>query len=107
VPRKTRTVRNTEAVVRIASRVAELAREHGLDPLKVTRETDGTTTFAHESISVHLFETDRELYVRGPGSARAAQIDPDAESTGHLSQAAVGGAAETIVGFLRAGFPAS
>jgi hypothetical protein len=99
-------VTNAEAVVRIVSRVGELADEQGLQQLKVSTETDGTTTFQHGDISVHLFEADRELQVRGPGSARAAQIDPDADSTGQLKEAAVGGGAETIVAILRSRFPA-
>ena len=95
---------NAEAVVRIVSRVGELAGERGLERLKISTETDGTTTFQSGDTSVHLFEADRELQVRGPGSARAAQIDPDADSTGQLKEAAVGNGAETIVGFLRSGF---
>jgi hypothetical protein len=97
---------NAEAVNRIVSRVRELADEQGLQGLKVTTETDGTTTFAHETISVHLFESARELHVRGPGSASAVQIDADADSTGQLSQTFVGSGAESILGLLHTRFPA-
>lgn len=95
---------NAEAVIRIVSRVSELADEQGLRGLKVSTETDGTTTFQHESISVHLFEADRELHVRGPGSGRAVQIVADADSTGQLSQTDAASGAKTIVNLLRAGF---
>jgi hypothetical protein len=97
---------NAEAVIQIVSRVGELAQEQGLRGLTVTTETDGTTTFARETISVHLFESGRELHVRGPSSARAAQIDADADSTGRLSSTSVSAGAERIVGLLRSGYPA-
>jgi len=99
-------VTNAEAVILIVSRVRKLADEQGLGDLRVTTETDGTTTFAHEMISVHLFEAARELHVRGPGSARATQIDADANSSGQLSQTFVGSGAERILGLLDTRFSA-
>jgi hypothetical protein len=98
---------NAEAVLRIISRVGEIADEQGLRGLKVTTETDGTTTFARDAVSVHLFESKRELHVRGPGSERAAQIDTGAVSTGQLSQTSVCEGADTILGLLVSGLPAS
>jgi hypothetical protein len=100
-------VTNTVAVIQIASRVEELAGQEGLSGLKIRTETDGTTTFAHEAISVHLFEADRELHIRGPGSAAAVQIDAAADATGQLSQTFVGAGASTIVALLRNELPAS
>jgi hypothetical protein len=94
---------NAAAVLGIVSRVEELARRQGLRGLKITTERDGTTTFQHETVSVHLFEANRELHVRGPASAPAAQIEADADSTGQLSEGSVGAGASTIVELLSHG----
>ena len=96
---------NAQAVVRIVSRVAELGAQHQLPPVTVATETDGTTTFQLGAISVHLFESGRELNVRGPGSGRAVPIDPDNEAPGQLSEALVAEGAQTIIRLLRAKFP--
>jgi hypothetical protein len=98
---------NAAAVTRIVSRVSEIAGECGLRGLEITTETDGTTTFQHETVNVHLFEADHELHVRGPDSAAAAQIDGGADATGHLSQAGAETGAERIVALLRPRLSAS
>jgi hypothetical protein len=98
---------NAAAVTRIVSRVSEIADERRLRGLEITTETDGTTTFQRETVNVHLFEADRELHVRGPDSAAAAQIDGGADATGYLSQAAAETGAERIFAFLRPRLSAS
>ena len=92
---------NGEAVDRIVSHVAALAKEQGVRDLTVTTETDGTKTFRHKAVSVHLFESNRELHFRGPDSAPATRIVADAEGAERFSPALIGTGAQNIIALLQ------